>query len=264
MFMSCAVIIYVGPWLVFGAAFSIYRMVRALITLRCLSRISFVPRGSLALRDYGGFVQTNQNEFCRLIRIEPVAYPIDLLRVPGHCESIRWSRIGSGTEIEVEVDVIGQGVVDVLMFVPRFQIEEVIASGRGRRFETGGIEHFYFNNISDEDDDDLITIVVVISGPSDMREVTGGYSTAPGDPILNYFQFVKRSGKTDLVVRGIYTQQEECMVCYERLCNTVTVPCRHCSICTSCMLQLRNRRCVVCRISYEAYLSLPFQNLARN
>lgn len=263
--MSYEEIIAFGGLTLVLFVFVIHRMVSGFITLRALSRISFVPRTSLclALGEYGVLPRTNQDELCRLFQKEPVANPIDLMNVPGHCESIRWSRktdCGEGPEIEVQIELIGEGFVDVFLFVSRFRLSEIIASrGRGRRFDSG-TETFVFkdSHIASDYESSMIPIVVVISGHSDdLRELSGGYSTVPGGPMMNCFQFLTIAGFLGLNVRCIYMQQEECMVCYERPCNTVIIPCLHCSVCTSCMLQLRNLRCVVCRFNYQTYLSLP-------
>ncbi|CAJ1413499.1 unnamed protein product [Effrenium voratum] len=63
-------------------------------------------------------------------------------------------------------------------------------------------------------------------------------------------------------VQGVYGFEEEdggveCMVCYDRRRSVIVLPCRHCSVCVSCLRALRDERCPLCRSTFSAYLLLP-------
>ncbi|CAK9089670.1 unnamed protein product [Durusdinium trenchii] len=42
----------------------------------------------------------------------------------------------------------------------------------------------------------------------------------------------------------------DCMICYARPKNVLLLPCRHCSVCHSCLRSLRDEKCPLCRSSF--------------
>lgn len=62
-------------------------------------------------------------------------------------------------------------------------------------------------------------------------------------------------------VHGIFGFEDEnendCMICYARPKNVLMLPCRHCSVCHSCLRSLREEKCPLCRTSFSSYLTLP-------
>ena len=60
-------------------------------------------------------------------------------------------------------------------------------------------------------------------------------------------------------VQGIYGFEDEgesdCMICYARPKNVLLLPCRHCSVCHSCLRSLRDEKCPLCRSSFCSYLT---------
>mmetsp|Transcript_91928 Transcript_91928/g.177036 ORF Transcript_91928/g.177036 Transcript_91928/m.177036 type:complete len:451 (-) Transcript_91928:62-1414(-) len=65
-------------------------------------------------------------------------------------------------------------------------------------------------------------------------------------------------------VLGIFGFEEEengeevdCMICYDRPRSVLLLPCRHCSVCSSCLRSLRDERCPLCRAVFSAYLLFP-------
>eukprot|EP00392_Amoebophrya_sp_AT5.2_P006958 g6970.t1 len=49
----------------------------------------------------------------------------------------------------------------------------------------------------------------------------------------------------------------ECMICYERVKNSMLLPCRHCSACTTCLRSLREEKCPLCRTAFDKHVSFP-------
>lgn len=64
-------------------------------------------------------------------------------------------------------------------------------------------------------------------------------------------------------VLGVFGFEEEngeevdCMICYDRPRSVLLLPCRHCSVCSSCLRSLRDERCPLCRAVFSAYLLFP-------
>ena len=62
-------------------------------------------------------------------------------------------------------------------------------------------------------------------------------------------------------VQGIYgfedATESDCMICYARPKNVVLLPCRHCSVCHSCLRSLRDEKCPLCRSSFSSYMTCP-------
>ncbi|CAE8679030.1 unnamed protein product, partial [Polarella glacialis] len=62
-------------------------------------------------------------------------------------------------------------------------------------------------------------------------------------------------------VSGVFGFEDEteidCMICYSRPKNVLLLPCRHCSVCHSCLRSLRDEKCPLCRSSFTSYLTLP-------
>uniref|UniRef100_A0A7S4SQ33 RING-type domain-containing protein n=1 Tax=Alexandrium monilatum TaxID=311494 RepID=A0A7S4SQ33_9DINO len=56
--------------------------------------------------------------------------------------------------------------------------------------------------------------------------------------------------------------EAECMVCYDQPRSVVLLPCRHCSVCPSCLRSLRDEQCPLCRSTFSAYLLLPLRRAA--
>jgi len=61
-------------------------------------------------------------------------------------------------------------------------------------------------------------------------------------------------------VLGVFGFEEEengeevdCMICYDRPRSILLLPCRHCSVCSSCLRSLRDERCPLCRSTIERY-----------
>ena len=62
-------------------------------------------------------------------------------------------------------------------------------------------------------------------------------------------------------VQGIFgfedAGESDCMICYARPKNVVLLPCRHCSVCHSCLRSLRDEKCPLCRSSFSSYMTCP-------
>ncbi|CAJ1361008.1 unnamed protein product [Effrenium voratum] len=69
------------------------------------------------------------------------------------------------------------------------------------------------------------------------------------------------SENSAMEVQGIYgfedAGESECMICYARPKNVLLLPCRHCSVCHSCLRSLRDEKCPLCRSSFSSYLTCP-------
>lgn len=83
-------------------------------------------------------------------------------------------------------------------------------------------------------------------------------------------QVVLGDGFADRIL-GIYgfeeesadgTGEVECMICYDRPRSVILMPCRHCSVCCSCLRSLRDERCPLCRSTFSAYLLMPLLRAA--
>lgn len=57
--------------------------------------------------------------------------------------------------------------------------------------------------------------------------------------------------------------EAECMICYDRQRSVILMPCRHCSVCASCLRALREEKCPLCRSTFSAYLLLPLLQRGR-
>lgn len=70
-------------------------------------------------------------------------------------------------------------------------------------------------------------------------------------------------GESNIVfdVQGIFgfedAGESDCMICYARPKNVVLLPCRHCSVCHSCLRSLRDEKCPLCRSSFSSYMTCP-------
>jgi len=62
-------------------------------------------------------------------------------------------------------------------------------------------------------------------------------------------------------VQGIFgfedAGESDCMICYARPKNVVLLPCRHCSVCHSCLRSLRDEKCPLCRSNFSSYMTCP-------
>jgi len=63
---------------------------------------------------------------------------------------------------------------------------------------------------------------------------------------------------------GIYGFEEgeeetDCMICYDRPRSVVLLPCRHCSVCSSCLRSLRDERCPLCRATFHAHIQISLR-----
>ena len=77
--------------------------------------------------------------------------------------------------------------------------------------------------------------------------------------IIRQFCFCESNIAFD--VQGIYgfedAGESDCMICYARPKNVVLLPCRHCSVCHSCLRSLRDEKCPLCRSSFSSYMTCP-------
>lgn len=126
-----------------------------------------------------------------------------------------------------------------------------------------------------------LAIVVLASGRSTQAQVQGrqvldtkgqisavrfhkssgqGQSNAPFNS-AEIFRQLCFSDSPSLVVdvQGIFGFEDEgesdCMICYARPKNVLLLPCRHCSVCHSCLRSLRDEKCPLCRSSFCSYLT---------
>lgn len=51
--------------------------------------------------------------------------------------------------------------------------------------------------------------------------------------------------------------EHDCMICYDRRRSVLLFPCRHCSVCPTCLRSLRDERCPLCRSIFSAYILFP-------
>eukprot|EP00438_Fugacium_kawagutii_P032487 Skav233887 [mRNA] locus=scaffold435:139642:140760:- [translate_table: standard] len=85
-------------------------------------------------------------------------------------------------------------------------------------------------------------------------------SNAPFDT-AEIFRQLCFSDSPSLVVdvQGIFGFEDDgesdCMICYARPKNVLLLPCRHCSVCHSCLRSLRDEKCPLCRSSFCSYLT---------
>ena len=88
------------------------------------------------------------------------------------------------------------------------------------------------------------------------NEGSSPYHTAE---VIRQFCFCDANVSFD--VQGIYGFEDpgesDCMICYARPKNVVLLPCRHCSVCHSCLRSLRDEKCPLCRSSFSSYMTCP-------
>jgi len=236
----------------------VIRLIGYLNTLTRRRRVSYVPKANIVLattsrRDIG---DNKINEFVRLCLLEPVSHCISLITVKGHCEDIRLNEPGDG----VDVDVIGNG--RICLFWNLNDVRTIMTRDNWGRL---GIRPFTTRATIEfaRTGEDFVrsVVAVIISEDETVMEITRKIFNSTAAVQTQYIiEDLPTADSASVVnVQDIFTGmgQEECMVCYERRCNTIIVPCRHCSVCTTCMRQLREPRCVVCRHNYHTFLFLP-------
>jgi hypothetical protein len=259
-------------------SYTAYRIVYYLAAIRLLEKgyrgISYMPRTSAMLGELSAWPQARQDEFVVMFQKAPIPHRVDVLDVKGHCEAIKWAPEG------LEIEVVGSGDCQIFFGVdvdslecqrPSFAEEsttsipllvsaDTIRSQNSSEIvpfssETRNI-HFPFND--EFDSGSRIPILIVIRNA--LVEYTAAFPTDRSTPISNVYQFI-RSSSAVVSIKGVYTSigQVECMVCYDKPSNTIVLPCRHCCVCTNCIRQLREPKCVVCRRHFNKFLFLPFQ-----
>lgn len=107
--------------------------------------------------------------------------------------------------------------------------------------------------------DGTLPILLVVSNEPTQVEITLGYPRQIGAPLDRIDQILIETNRREYVaIKGIFAGMgdgpDECFVCYDQKPNTVILPCRHCCICTRCITQLREHKCVVCRQRFNKYL----------
>jgi hypothetical protein len=265
-----------------NSIFVLWKVVSTSRRRRRRMRILFLPKASAGTIELEGYPKNSgaQWEYLRLFQTGPVPYPIESYRVRGHCELIRLVRNGR----QVEMDLIGDGYVRVLWNVSESFLKSLLKNGsidenfdvkvaqsEWRPFSS---ESVMIDRRSSVDDTGSSGMIIVLISQDDLKistEITGGYFPQTGDSTApevspNVFQLSISSSNSVhgedriVLVQGVFTGgmgSGECMICYENACNTILVPCRHCSICSACLGQLREPKCVCCRDSFTTYLYLP-------
>eukprot|EP00434_Breviolum_minutum_P032758 symbB.v1.2.028969.t3/scaffold3123.1/size63075/7 len=114
-----------------------------------------------------------------------------------------------------------------------------------------------------------IPLIICLWTPSEvMRMLTFAevHGAHDGDLPIEVMQQVVLTSGVARKILGIFGTEEseeeagnECMVCFDRRRNVIVLPCRHCSVCLSCLRSMRDERCPLCRSTFSAYLLLPLQ-----
>lgn len=64
-------------------------------------------------------------------------------------------------------------------------------------------------------------------------------------------------------IHGVFGFEDEgdcdCMVCYAKPKDVLLLPCRHCSVCHTCLRSLRDEKCPLCRSVFSSYVTLPLE-----
>jgi len=262
-----------------------YRIIYSLATIRMIEKgkrgISYLPRLSLCISELETYPLPRQEEFVVQFQKAPQPYRTEQHVIPVHCDLIKWA----GSDLDIEA--IGAGTCQIFFRVKRDAFVSLLEDGSTadavhgtelpllnrnippsihqseiQSFENSqmkfSIQTGIFDTINLECE---IPIVVALMVNGQVAEYTCAFPSAIGSVMGSIFQFLPRSGGV-LEVKSIYTSigQEECMVCYDRHANTVVIPCRHCCVCTNCIRQLREPKCVVCRKIFDRFIFLPFRN----
>lgn len=257
-----------------------YRLVIARDTARAIRLsargISFVPKSSALIQhDFNWLSLRHREEFIRLTQKGPSNNRIDRRVLTGHLDNVKFSQTG------IEIELIGQGEGVVLFDMGIKGFDRILSIDQGR---TGSNElpllssdrlvqlrnraknygaPFRFSGehkvlIPDDPsrtvEEERVPYVVAISSQSHI-ELTF-FNTRSVSGSVQFLLPYTASGAVHVV--PLYFQNvDECMVCYDRKSNTVVLNCRHCCICTECIAQLRDNRCIVCRQTFTQYIFLP-------
>jgi hypothetical protein len=283
---------------IFGSiiAFSAYRIIYYLATIRLLEKgyrgISYLPRTSAIVRDLDTWPQARQEEFLVIFQKAPTPHRVDMFEIGGHCDLIKWVSSAATNFIGIEVEVIGSGTCQVFLGVSR---DCFVMGGAAQDraniptelplLNTEQIRGKYCSDRADFTQSEMLSFplssdclenlrfdnaeipIVVVTRSGDYVEYTAAFPTSLGGAITNVYQFLRptrsfadTAPSSSISIQGIYTsiEQIECMVCYDKPSNTIVLPCRHCCVCTSCIRQLREPKCVVCRRHFNKFLFLPF------
>jgi len=97
------------------------------------------------------------------------------------------------------------------------------------------------------------------------RDDRGGNASSLKPEVWHQIAFGNNSAHCELGVYGFEDGMDdaECMICYDQPRSVVLSPCRHCSVCPSCLRSLRDERCPLCRSTFSAYILLPMRPRSR-
>lgn len=273
-------IFLLASFLVGYAIYFTYRLVIARETARAIRNsakgISFVPKSSALIQhDFNWLSLRHREEFIRLTQKGPSNNRIDRRILTGHLDNVKFSQTG------IEIELIGQGEGVVLFDMDIKGFDRILSIDQGRTgsnelplltsdrlvqlrnraksygapFRFSGDQKVLIpDDLSRSPQEDRVPYVVAISSQSHIELTFFNARSVCGSVQL----LLPYTSSGALHVVPLYFQNvDECMVCYDRKSNTVVLNCRHCCICTDCIAQLRDNRCIVCRRTFTQYLFLP-------
>lgn len=131
------------------------------------------------------------------------------------------------------------------------------------------------------DDNALVPLVIVVTAQKRDLEELGSVQEAPVTEAYSEISFVKFkrgdggalwpelmqskqlaiSERNVHEIQGIFGFEDdgeaECVICIARPKNVLLFPCRHCAVCHSCLRQIRDEKCSLCRSTWSSYITLP-------
>ena len=245
--------------------------------------ISYMPKTSLESLEIWGLIPKHQDEFVRLLQKAPQPYLTQLVEVPCHADVLKFDIKPNG-DLTVEVHLVpgsvgascqlfvGVPFTAIETFVDTQQVDDLRRTSITYSGATlSEVAHFSLSltELSLEyrqqvDQLSMVPLLVLVSNGTH-TELTLGFtqSLAQGAPVSRTEQLVLSRGSREFIhLKGVFTglgsnqDGDDCFVCYDQKSNTVLIPCRHSCICTRCIRQLREPKCIVCRHHFSEYLFL--------
>mmetsp|Transcript_61244 Transcript_61244/g.145787 ORF Transcript_61244/g.145787 Transcript_61244/m.145787 type:complete len:649 (+) Transcript_61244:108-2054(+) len=127
----------------------------------------------------------------------------------------------------------------------------------------------------------LVPLIIVVIADRRSKSELGsvqGLPVAEAQGQITFVKFARGSGlrrfgqpevfrqlsvgdRSTFDIQGVYGLEEdgesECVSCYSRPKNVLLLPCRHISVCHSCLRQLRDEKCPLCRAVFASYITFP-------
>lgn len=255
--------------------FTVARLTDALYILRLVERatISFLPRASVAARQFPTLIDKHRIEFTSIMQQAPPPRVLPVHMLFGHLEAIALDmhqilkleiigRASCRVFINVTLTCIAKCIAVLrentrqptstqrqpLLLSDQVSAEQVLLNESdwasvAQKFSES-ILHVPLTHLGE-----IQTLVVVLTSDTH-TEIT----VANDQSLTVSLQVVVMRDGSVVEIKGIYTQSEECLICYEHPASMVLLPCRHCSICNRCVRQLREPKCIVCRHPFDQYI----------